>query len=206
MNPKHPNNSDIFPGYANNKEELRHPPWKTACYPTQGLVFFGARFSGFRFLGRSFGHFGWSILKNCCCRKNPFGYCLSYFGRPPLPLPLPFLFLFLFFRFSSCFLHAARCLLLVLQWIFNKWLMCIHRGTNCFPCPYICGVIPPTPKPRPSPSLFPQIFPGFPCPWLLFVLLTSPAACRLRKSLLKIITMWVRRTRLPYAVLEQRVG
>lgn len=33
----------------------------------------------------SFAHFCLSILKNCCCRKNPFGYCLSYLAAAACP-------------------------------------------------------------------------------------------------------------------------
>lgn len=51
MNPKHPNNSDIFPGYANNKEELRHPPGKPPAIPHRAWYFSEPGFRVFGFWG-----------------------------------------------------------------------------------------------------------------------------------------------------------
>jgi len=139
-------------------------PRNPMCSPFSG--YFWARFSVW---GGSFGHFGWSILKNCCCRKNPFGYCLSYFGRQPVPS------LFLPFLFSSFggFLINDLCVYTAGLTAFHV-RMCVSAECS-------------SRKPLSPPML--SVFPPLSAIFSLFVLLTSPAACRLRKSLLKIITM-----------------
>lgn len=160
-------------------------------------------------LANSFGHFG--ILKNCCCRKKPFGYCLSYLGgsrcsaipaefsvhpiRQTSPAQLNTARLSCLFAHCSGFsindLHRELTVVhahvamgdweaigggrrVVIGGRRDKGI-CKYRSSN----PISNGTCT-------SSWTLPE---SFDCAGFLFVLLTSTAAYRTRKSLLKIITM-----------------